>query len=69
MTVFGRTTEPPDGFRVVLHHAPTGLVHPAEVVLPEGIALFGRTPIPPHSFGVGCGSSSSTTQGACASGM
>ena len=43
---------PPAGFRVVLRHAPTGVVHEPEVVLGVGVTLRGGQAVPPDGFRV-----------------
>ena len=44
VTLLGGQAVPPDGFSVVLQHAPTGVVHDPEVELGVGVTLFSRLP-------------------------
>ena len=41
IALIGCTTIPADGFHAIPLHAPTVLVHPAEVRLPARVPLFG----------------------------
>ena len=50
MPLLGGQAVPPDGFRIVLRHAPTGAVREPDGELGDDITLLGGQAVPPDGF-------------------